>query len=81
MRFDRAALALFVFASCVALSAAPAVADTYTVSPDGLGDYPTIQTAVDDAGDGDVIELTDGTFTGDGNRDVVVPAVNLTIRS
>ena len=42
-----------------------AAAETYVVTPDGTGDFPTIQTAIDAAGDGDIIELTDGTFTGD----------------
>jgi len=54
---------------------------TYVVQPDGLGDYPTIQAAITAATDGDIIELTDGTFTGDGNRDIAVPSRDLTIRS
>jgi pectin methylesterase-like acyl-CoA thioesterase len=35
-------------------------ADVFVVSPDGSGDFPTIQAAVDAASDGDDIELTDG---------------------
>jgi len=54
---------------------------TYVVQPDGLGDYPTIQAAVAAATDGDIIELTDGTFSGDGNRDIMVPSRSITIRS
>ncbi|MBN2565889.1 MAG: right-handed parallel beta-helix repeat-containing protein [Candidatus Eisenbacteria bacterium] len=54
---------------------------TYVIQPDGLGDYATIQEAILAAGDGDVIELTDGTFGGDGNRDIMVPSRDLTIRS
>ena len=42
----------------------------HTVRPDGSGDYPTIQAAIDAAFDEDIVELTDGTFTGDGNRDI-----------
>jgi len=38
--------------------------------PDGSGDYPTIQAAIDDACDGDVIYLFPGTYTGDGNRNI-----------
>lgn len=45
-------------------------AATYVVDPDGTGDFPTIQAAIDAAVDGDVIELTDGTFTGAGNHDI-----------
>jgi hypothetical protein len=52
------------------LSAGPAVADTYVVNPGGTGDYITIQAAVDDVAPGSIIELTDGTFLGDGNRDI-----------
>ncbi len=40
------------------------------VSPDGSGEYPTIQAAIDAAEDGRVVELTDGVFTGEGNRDL-----------
>ena len=45
-------------------------ATTYLVLPDGMGDFPTIQAAVDAAQTGDVIELGAGTFLGPGNRDV-----------
>jgi hypothetical protein len=36
------------------------------VRPDGTGDYPTIQEAIEAAVDGDIVELTDGTFSGGG---------------
>ena len=49
---------------------APAWGETYVVRPDGGGDFPTIQAAIYAAEDGDVIELTDGVFRGDGNRDI-----------
>lgn len=45
-------------------------AAVYVIRPDGTGDFPTIQAGVDAAVDGDVLELTDGVFLGDGNRDV-----------
>ena len=60
---------------------APAWGETYVVRPDGGGDYPTIQAAINAAVDGDVIELTDGTFTGAGNRDVDYQGKALTILS
>lgn len=60
--------------------AATAGAATHVVNPEGTGDYPTIQAAVDAASYGDTIELTDGTFTGPGNRDIVV-SEDLTIRA
>jgi predicted outer membrane repeat protein len=58
-------------------------AATYVVAPDGTGDFPTIQAAIDGVGSGDVIELTDGVFTGEGNRDlwIEVEGWELTIRS
>ncbi len=56
-------------------------ATTYVVRPDGTGDYPTIQAAVNAATGGDTIALTDGVFTGDGNRDVDLLGKAITIRS
>jgi len=54
---------------------------TYLVRPDGTGDYPTIREAIDASVDGDAIELTDGTFTGEGNRDLDYEGRSITIRS
>jgi predicted outer membrane repeat protein len=54
---------------------------TFTVRPDGGGTYPTIQAAINMALNGDIIELTDGTFTGTGNRDLVWNSKTITIRS
>ncbi|MFC1572431.1 right-handed parallel beta-helix repeat-containing protein [Candidatus Eisenbacteria bacterium] len=53
----------------------------YLLQPDGLGDFPTIQTAIDAAADGDIIELADGLFAGDGNRDIDFLGKALTVRS
>jgi len=58
-----------------------AQAETYLVLPDGSGDFPTIQAAVNAAVDGDVIELADGTFTGDGNLDLEFQGKTITVRS
>lgn len=57
-------------ALCTAAATVPSSATTYHISPDGLGDFPTIQAAVDSATAGDIILLANGTFTGDGNRDI-----------
>ncbi|MCK4304205.1 MAG: right-handed parallel beta-helix repeat-containing protein [Candidatus Eisenbacteria sp.] len=65
----------------VLFGAGMAGAETYTVRPDGTGDYPTIQAAIDAAVDGDIIELTDGIFTGDGNRDIDYLGKAITVRS
>ncbi|MCP4546339.1 MAG: right-handed parallel beta-helix repeat-containing protein [bacterium] len=64
---------------CLPLSSI--LADTYTVSPDGTGDYPTIQAAMDDGHYSDIIELTDGIFTGEGNRDLDFNGRSFTILS
>jgi len=58
-----------------------AFASTWIVRPDGNGDYATIQTAVTAAVDGDIIELTSGTYTGPGNRDVDLLGKAITVRS
>ncbi len=54
---------------------------TYVVEPDGSGDFPTIQAAINASSDGDIIELADGTFTGAGNRDVDFTGRAVTVRS
>lgn len=64
--------------SCLCISA---LAETYVVSPDGTGDFPTIQAAIDAAINGDIIALTDGTFTGDGNRDIHYLGKAITVQS
>lgn len=45
-------------------------ATTYVVRPDGTGDFPTIQAAINMVAVGDTIALADGVFTGEGNRDL-----------
>ena len=52
-----------------------------TVRPDGSGDYPTIQAAIDASANGALIELANGTFQGTGNRDLDLHGKRLTIRS
>jgi hypothetical protein len=71
--------AIAAIASVVLLASARAT--TYLVKPDGTGDFPTIQAAVDAASDGDTILLGDGVFRGDGNRDIVVYDKAVTIAS
>ncbi|MCK4415370.1 MAG: right-handed parallel beta-helix repeat-containing protein [Candidatus Eisenbacteria sp.] len=56
-------------------------AETYLVNPEGTGDFPTIQAAIDAVLDGDVILLSDGTFTGDGNRDISYGGKGIAVRS
>jgi len=58
-----------------------ASAATYLLRPDGTGDYPTIQAAINAAADGDVIELCDGAYTGAGNRDLDYLGKAIVVRS
>lgn len=58
-----------------------ASAATYHVTPDGAGDFPTIQAAILGSSDGDVIELADGAYTGDGNRRIDFSGRAVTLRS
>jgi len=58
-----------------------ASAATYTVNPAGTGDFPTIQAAISAATAGDVIQLTDGTYRGEGNRDISFEGKAITVRS
>lgn len=56
-------------------------AQTWYVKPDGNGDQPTIQAAVWAAASGDTVLLANGTFTGDGNRDIDIFSSSVTVRS
>ncbi len=75
------ALLFAVLLAALPGTAARGQAATYTLFPDGSGDFPTIQAAIDAAGEGDLIELADGTYTGDGNRDLDFLGKAITVRS
>jgi len=63
------------------MSPTGALADAYLVLPDGTGDFPTIQAAIDACQDGDTVLLSDGTFRGPGNRDLHYGGKALIVRS
>ncbi|MBW8035742.1 MAG: hypothetical protein FVQ79_08975 [Planctomycetes bacterium] len=63
------------------LSVLPGSAAIISVEPDGSGDQPTIQAAIDAAVSNDEIVLSVGTYTGDGNRDIDFGGKSITIRS
>lgn len=63
------------------LAAATALSAELHVAPDGSGDYPTIQSAIDAAVAGDEVVLADGTFTGEGNVPFGLRHQGITIRS
>jgi len=54
---------------------------TITVDDDGPADYSTIQAAIDAACDGDEVVVADGTYIGDGNRDIDLRGKAITLRS
>jgi hypothetical protein len=56
-------------------------AEVRSVDADGTGDYPTIAAAILASSHGDVVELGDGVYTGDGNRDLTNNETEVTIRS
>ncbi|MFC1573145.1 FlgD immunoglobulin-like domain containing protein, partial [Candidatus Eisenbacteria bacterium] len=53
----------------------------YLVTPAGNGDFPTIQVAIDAVEEGAIVALVDGTFSGDGNRDITYRGKAVTVRS
>ncbi len=56
-------------------------ADIITVDDDGPADFNNIQAAIEDANDGDTVSVSDGIYTGDGNRDIDFLGKAITVRS
>ena len=72
-------ICLLVALGC--LSARALQATTLTVQADGLGDYPTLQAAIDAAASGDTVLALPGTYTGAGNKNLDFHGVNLVLTS
>ncbi|UCD29284.1 MAG: hypothetical protein JSV03_02045, partial [Planctomycetota bacterium] len=64
----RSWLATSVF--LVVLGSTVVMGATIYIDDDGPADFNNIQAAIDAAGNGDTIVVGDGTYTGDGNRDI-----------
>jgi hypothetical protein len=73
-------LMLAVVVAVIAVSA-PASARIWLISPDGMGDAPTIKAGVDSAVSGDVLLLADGIYTGVGNTNISYYGKAITIKS
>jgi FlgD Ig-like domain len=75
-------VARFVCCSGIVAAALTGLATSaeYLVSPDGTGDYPTLQAAHDAAAPGDTLLLSNGRFSGEGNRHLLMDK-NIMIRS
>ncbi len=56
-------------------------ARTITVDNDAPADFNNIQAAIDDANNGDTVEIQPGRYTGPGNRDIDFKGRAITIRS
>jgi predicted outer membrane repeat protein len=54
---------------------------TWRVNPEGTGDAPTIQAAIDSALDHDTVMLAPGVYAGEGNRDIHFQAKSIVVRS
>jgi len=54
---------------------------TIYVDNDGPADFNNIQAAIDDSNDGDTVIISDGTYTGNGNRDIDFLGKAITVRS
>lgn len=63
------------------LAAGSSHAAVITIHADGSGDYPTIQDALNAAAPRDVIQLSDGVYTGPGNREIDFLGKAVTLQS
>lgn len=59
----------------------PCQARIITVDDDGPAEFINIQAAIDDANNGDVVEVQPGIYTGPGNRDIDFKGKAITVRS
>jgi hypothetical protein len=81
MERNKRNLLLAVVCAMILVAYSPGLGRVITVDDDGPADFRTIQAAIDDANDGDVVIIQPGTYTGDGNRDIEFRGKAITVRS
>ncbi len=69
------------FAFALLILAIPCQARIITVDDDGPADFNNIQAGINDANDGDTVEVQLGTYTGPGNRDIDFLGKAITVKS
>ncbi len=72
-------LAILLLVVLVSVCLAPA--KVIYVDADGAADFATIQAAINDANDGDIIVVKPGRYVGQGNRDIDLKGKAITVRS
>jgi parallel beta-helix repeat protein len=77
----RLAIILMITLVVVLVTGVNATARTWYILPDGSGDAPTIQAGIDSATAGDAVLLANGTYAGDGNREIYFNGKAITVRS
>jgi parallel beta-helix repeat protein len=70
-----------IFGFALLFVAIPCAARIITVDDNGPADFNNIQAAIDDANDGDTVEVQPGRYTGPGNHDIDFKGKAITVRS